>query len=119
MITWRRSFIVLKMNKVYSLLGLAAKSRNLVSGEFMTEKVIKDGKAVLVIVSDDSSDNTKKMFSNMCIHYEVPLETYGTKANLGHAIGKEQRASLAITDKGFAETVKKQLAEAKKDTEVE
>lgn len=119
MIVWRRSFVVLRINKVYSLLGLAMKSRNLVSGEFMTEKAIKDKKAVLVIVSDNASDNTKKMFSNMCMYYDVPLVFYGTKADLGHAIGKEERASLALTDKGFAETVKKQLLEAKKDTEVE
>ena len=29
------------MNKVYSLLGLAVRSRNLVSGSFATEKAVK------------------------------------------------------------------------------
>lgn len=106
-------------NKIYSLLGLATKSRNLVSGEFMTENAVKAKKATLVIVSIDASDNTKKMFSDMCDFYHVPLVLYGTKDELGHAMGKELRASLAITNKGFASSVMKQLEEIKKDMEVD
>ena len=48
-------------DRVLSMLGLAAKSGNVVSGEFSTEKAVKTGKAFLVIVADDSSDNTKKL----------------------------------------------------------
>ena len=55
------------------MLGLAAKSGNVVSGEFSTEKAVKTGKAFLVIVADDSSDNTKKHFSDMTAFYEVPI----------------------------------------------
>ena len=51
----------MKQNKILSLLGLAARARVVVSGGFMTEKAVKDGKARLVIVSGDASDNTKKM----------------------------------------------------------
>ena len=36
------------------MLGLAAKSGNVVSGEFSTEKAVKPGKGFLVIVGDDS-----------------------------------------------------------------
>lgn len=99
----------MRVNKVYSLLGLATRSRNVVSGEFATEKAIKSGKAVMVIISGDASGNTAKMFRNMCDFYEVPLFVYGTKEELGHAMGKEVRASLAITNEGFAESIKKQL----------
>ena len=48
-------------NKIFSLLGLATRSRNLVSGEFSSEKAVKGGKAFLVIVAEDASDNTKKL----------------------------------------------------------
>ena len=47
------------------MLGLATRSGNLVSGEFMTEKAVKGRKAFLVIVSREASDNTKKKFTNM------------------------------------------------------
>ena len=101
----------MKEKKIYSLLGLATKSRNIVSGEFMTEKAIKEGKAHLVIVGVDSSDNTKKMFTNMCEFYEVPIYFYGKKEDLGHAMGKELRSSVAVTDPGFAKSLRKLLNE--------
>lgn len=99
----------MRANKIYSLLGLAAKSRNVVSGEYAVEKAVKSGSAVLVIISGDASDNTVKLFGNMCDFYEVPMFRYGTKEELGHAMGKEVRASLAITDEGFAESIRKYL----------
>lgn len=97
------------MDKVYSMLGLATKAGKVVSGEFATDKSVKSATAWLVIVSEDASDNTKKMFYNMCKFYEVPLYFYGTKDELGHAIGKAMRSSLAITDENFAKSVTKHL----------
>lgn len=96
-------------NKVFSMLGLAAKSGNVASGEFSTEKAIKSGKAFLVIVSSEASENTLKMFTNMTDFYHVPIYVYGTKEDLGHCIGKEFRASLAITDENLAKAVEKNL----------
>ncbi len=99
----------MQQNKVYALLGLAARGRNVVSGEFQTETAIKNGTAELVIVAEDASDNTKKLFHDKCSYYEVPIVTYGTKEELGHAIGKVPRASVALTDAGLAKAVKKHL----------
>ena len=98
-------------NKIYSLLGLATKSRNVVSGEFATEKAVKSGSAHLVLVGGDASDNTKKMFHNMCEFYKVPVYDFGTKEELGHAMGKEMRSSLAVTDGGLAKSIQKHLEE--------
>ena len=47
----------MKQNKIYSLLGLAMRGRNLVSGEFQTEDAVKKGSAMLVIVAEDASAN--------------------------------------------------------------
>ncbi len=99
-------------NKIYGLLGIAARGRNLVSGEFATESAVKDGSALLVLIAEDASDNTKKLFRNKCAFYEVPLEMYGTKDELGHAIGKQQRSSLAVLDEGLANAISKQLKAA-------
>ena len=41
--------------------------------------------------------------------YQVPFYCWGLKEELGHAIGKEFRASIAVTDQGFAEALLKQL----------
>ena len=52
--------MLLRQNKVLSLVGLATKAGRTVSGEFSTEKAVKSGQAGLVIVSEEASDNTKK-----------------------------------------------------------
>ena len=96
-------------NKVLSLLGLATKAGKIASGEFSTEKSVKSGKGFLVLVAADASENTKKKFRNMCEFYEVPVYFYGGKEELGHAMGKEFRASLAVLDSGLAKSIEKNL----------
>lgn len=98
-----------KMDKVLSLLGLTARGRNLVSGEFSTEKAVKEEKAFLVVVATDASDNTKKMFTNMCNYRSIPIFFYGSKEELGKAIGKEMRASIAVTNEGMAANIIRHL----------
>lgn len=106
---WIRSLIILKQSKVLSLLGLAIRGHNLVSGEFQTENAVKSGHAMLVIVAEDASANTKKFFTDKSSYYGVPIYQYGTKENLGRAIGKERRSSLAVCDAGLAQAVIKAL----------
>ena len=45
----------------------------------------------------------------MCTFYDVPLYFFGVKTELGHAIGKEFRASLAVNDRGMAQAIEKHL----------
>ena len=70
---------------------------------------MKSGGAALVIVAGDASDNTKKKFKNMCDYYHVPICFYRDKDTLGHAMGKQFRASLAILDEGFAKGIRKHM----------
>ena len=95
----------MKPDKVLSLLGLSARAGKIASGEFAAETAVKSGKAALVIVAEDASDNTKKLFHDKCSFYEVPVFDYGTKETLGHAIGKEFRASVAVLDNGLANAI--------------
>ncbi len=91
------------------MLGIAARGRNVVSGELQTLTAVKDGSAMLVIVAEDASENTRKLFTDKCSFYEVPLRMYGSKEMLGRAIGKEIRSSLAVTDDGLAQSVIRHL----------
>ena len=91
------------------MVGIATKAGKVASGEFMTENAVKSGIASLVIVAEDASENTKKKFQNMCEFYETPIRVYGIKDDLGHAMGKEFRASLAITDEGLAKAILKKM----------
>jgi len=96
-------------NRALSMLGIATKAGKTVTGEFATEKAVKEGSAYLVIVADDASDNTKKKFRNMCEYYQVTLKVFADKNALGNACGKEFRASLAVIDEGLANAVMKQI----------
>lgn len=99
----------MKQDKALSMIGMAQRAGKIASGEFATEKAVKTGKAFVVVVADDASANTKKMFSDMCTFYKVPVYFYSDKIQLGHAIGKEFRASLAVLDEGLGKVIKKHL----------
>ena len=101
----------MRQNKVLSLLGMAMRGRNLVSGEFQTLEAVRKGSAMLVIIAEDASDNTRKLFTDKCSYYEVPIRIYGTKESLGKAIGKDFRASLGVCEAGLADAIRKQLEE--------
>ena len=98
-------------NKALSMLSLATKAGKTVTGEFSTEKAVKEGKAYLVVVAQDASDNTKKKFQNMCEYYHVTMKVFSDKGSLGNACGKEFRASLAVTDLGLAKAAVKHMDE--------
>jgi ribosomal protein L7Ae-like RNA K-turn-binding protein len=100
-----------QQNKILSYLGLAARGRRLVSGEFSTEQAVKKGNARVVIVAADASENTKKNFRDMCTYYKVNIYFYADKEQLGHAIGKQYRASIAVTDANLAKAIEKVLSE--------
>ena len=93
------------IKQIYSLIGLCQKAGYVKAGEFQTEKFVKAGLALLVVVADDASANTKKKFKNMSEFYKVPYYEFGNKDELGYSIGCELRASLCITNKGLADKI--------------
>ena len=101
----------MRQNKVLSLLGMAMRGRNLVSGEFQTLEAIRKGSAMLVIIAEDASDNTRKLFADKCSFYKVPIQFFGTREALGRAIGKDFRSSLGVCEAGLADAIMKQLKE--------
>ncbi|ALS78289.1 MULTISPECIES: YlxQ family RNA-binding protein [Planococcus] len=88
--------------KILQLLGLATRARMTISGEEMSVSEVRKGKAKLVIISEDASDNTHKKLHDKCKSNGVELRVFGSRYELGHAIGKEERVVIAITDSGFA-----------------
>ena len=97
------------IDKVYSTLSLCMRAGKVRSGEFAAMEAVRKRTAQLLIVSKDASENTVKQFSDKCKYYDVPILFFGDKESLGHAIGKDVRTSLAITDKGLSEAILKNL----------
>jgi ribosomal protein L7Ae-like RNA K-turn-binding protein len=90
------------IDRALNMISMAMKAGALVSGEFACEQAIKDGSGCLCVVATDASANTKKSFSNSCDFYNVKYVEYGTKESLGHAIGKEYRASIVVCDENLS-----------------
>ena len=96
-------------DKALSMIGLATKAGKIASGEFAVESAVRKGKACLVIIASDASDNTKKSFNDMGAYYHVPVYIYGTKESLGTHTGRGYRASLAVLDAGFGKSIRNLL----------
>jgi ribosomal protein L7Ae-like RNA K-turn-binding protein len=92
----------MKPNQWMSLLGLANRARKIISGEELSVKEIRSGRAKLVLLSADASANTMKKVTDKCKSYEVPLKLVEDRHLLGQAIGKEARVVVAVMDDGFA-----------------
>ncbi|WP_223700196.1 YlxQ family RNA-binding protein [Sutcliffiella deserti] len=89
-------------NQWLSLLGLATRARKTITGEELVVKEVRAGNAKLVLVAGDASVNTLKKLNDKCTYYEVPIRTVADRFELGRAIGKDARVSIAILDDGFA-----------------
>jgi ribosomal protein L7Ae-like RNA K-turn-binding protein len=92
----------MKDNQWMSLLGLANRAGKVISGEELTVKQIRSGKAKLILLSADASRNTEKKITDKCNSYEVPMKIVENRHLLGQAIGKEARVVVAVMDDGFA-----------------
>ena len=93
------------MQKIHSLLGIAMRAGKLVSDEDGTMIDLKKGKLNLVIVAEDASNNTKKLFKDKSSFRHVNCIELSTKSDLGISIGKDSRAVIGIKDIGFANKI--------------
>ena len=93
------------MQKIHSLLGIAMRAGKLVSGEDGTMIDLKKGKLNLVIVAEDASNNTKKLFKDKSSFRHVNCIELSTKSDLGISIGKDSRAVIGIKDIGLANKI--------------
>ena len=94
------------IDKIHSLLGIAMRAGKLVSGEDATMLDLKKNKLNLVIVAEDASNNTKKLFKDKTSYRHVECIYLSTKEGLGVSIGKDSRAVMGIKDAGFAKKIK-------------
>lgn len=96
-------------NQWMSLLGLANRARKITSGEELTIKEIRNGKAKLILLSADASVNTTKKVTDKCKSYQIPYRIVENRDTLGQAIGKDARVVVAVLDDGFAKKLKSLL----------
>ena len=90
------------MDRIYGILGIAAKAGKLMSGFDSLQEGISKKQVNLVIVAQDASEKTKKEMQFICHKYGVPCIIFGNIQENSHAIGKNNRAIIGICDSGLA-----------------
>ena len=96
-------------SKVLSYMGFAKKSGNLVSGVNTCSFNIAKGKAKLVILAEDISENSEKKIMKDVRKYGVDHIKYGIGEELSHATGAAGRTVFAVLDQNFAESIKREI----------
>lgn len=93
------------MKKIFGMIGLAKRAGKVSTGSFICLKMIKSRRAVLVILAEDASENTKKSIKDSCKFYNVRYIEFSDMASLGHATGGGERAVVSINDDNFAAAI--------------
>ena len=98
--------MLLKMDRLYSLIGLAFRANKLLYGIKAMEAIEKK-KVHLVILSNEASEKTRKKVLDKCAAYQVSVKYVDSKDDLSKAIGKENIVRVAIIDLGFTQSILK------------
>lgn len=99
---------------ILRFLGLAAKAGKVTSGFDQVETALRKGNVKLLILSTDISRNTLSQILDIGAKGDVTMPdaySFATKEQLGRAIGKPDRAVVAVTDTGFADKLSAMLAQ--------
>ena len=93
------------MNNKVNLLGLCVKSGNLVAGTDMVIEHIRSNKVCLVIILNDSAENTIKKVTDKCKFYNVEYTLEFSSKDVEKII-KSNKKVFSVLDKNFAKALK-------------
>ena len=98
--------------KILSLLGLMRRANAIAVGEVNTGSAARAGKAKLLLLASDASENARRRAEGFAAGRDVPLvELPVTKEELASSVGLSGGSMAAVTDLGFANALLKALAE--------
>ena len=101
------------MDKALGYLGLMRKANAVAIGETDTGAAAKSGKAVLICLAADASDNAAKRAETFAYARAVPIARLPyNKQTISDLVGKAGCSMLAVTDIGFAAAFAAALADA-------
>ena len=89
------------------MVGLAFRAGQTITGTAACEKGLKHGRICLLLLQDDMSESSKKGFSELSARAGVDILTISGENRIGEAIGRPGIMVLGVTDKGFADAIRK------------
>lgn len=103
----------MEIEKIKSYVGLAKRSRSFVVG---LDNVLKSSKLKLVIYTDKLSDSSLNKLNNFVKTKDI--DSFMISSEIADVVlGSEMIKVFAITDKGLANAIKKNLTEMRSVTE--
>lgn len=94
---------------VKSLLGFAQNAGQLVPGSTAALRAVEAGKAYLLIIACDASERLERRVKESGKARHVSTVRWGTKEDLGRAVGKRDLGVVAVCDSGFAGALEKEI----------
>ena len=92
--------------KALSLLGMAKQAGAVAGGVEGVRSLCRSGRARLVLVAQDCSENSSKRIADCCAFYRVQLVSLPcSMGELGHAIGAGDAAAVAVSNAGLARAI--------------
>lgn len=90
-------------DKFLQFLGLTKRAGKLLEGYNKCEDAVKRNKVHLIILSNDTSDNTVDRFIKYGEKYKIPVLKAYNKEELGSALGTEEIKILGVIDSKMGE----------------
>lgn len=101
------------INKIYSMIGLAMKAGKIAFGSDMCIEKIKGKAASLIIIAEDTSENTKDKFIKLASLYNINIVIFGEIDLLSKSIGKLNKGVFVVLDMGFGNKILQKVKELK------
>ncbi len=96
---------MINKEKVYGMLGLAAKAGKITFGAEATKEAILKRKVKLIIVAEDASDRTKSKFMELAKQSNIPVYIIMNIDYLSKSIGKKNKAVVGLIDFNFSNAI--------------
>lgn len=91
------------------MLGLAYRSRRAAVGTTAAELQLKRGRGVLLWLAADASPERVRRIRSLAERRGVKIVCWGSKAELGAALGRPVCAVVCLTDPGLARRIEELL----------
>lgn len=96
-----KNYLVMNKTAILQLLGLTQRARQLVTGENLVLKAVRQQRVHFVFIANDAGQATIKKFMDKCSYYRIPNSMVLSRQEISQAIG-QPRAVVAVSQSGFA-----------------
>ena len=91
------------------LLGLARRAGGLVLGSEAVRQSVRSGGVALVLLAEDAAPGQAAKVERLLAHGTVPWRRFGTRNELGAALGGPPYSAVGVTRGGFADRLLEEL----------